>query len=299
MGRATTRPLRGTGVRKVTTQSGGDHAALWDCRLRPATTTAVAPHGAASERPCRMPEAAQVNTAGRSQARTDRPAPGRTDGCLLAGALLTLKRQSSVLCRIGWRMVVAPCEDLPLMTNHLLQQLYCRTLTEPDLLRDRLMMNNSWFQNIASEFLALGILLVLGWFVYQLKSRGPRLSFFGIKKTKKLFVYLSHLRIQSGGALGIDDKPRSFGESAIPAYEAELMPALQRLFNYVVPGVEDLPGYLNRLLLSDVDVEVLPLSARRSRDRGRFDLHRSRLTWLQPRVKLCGGLAALHWPVHQ
>jgi hypothetical protein len=119
-------------------------------------------------------------------------------------------------------------------------------------------MKNPWFQNIGSEFLALGILLVLGWLVYQLKSRGPRLSFFGIKKTKKLFVYLSRLRIQSGGALGIDGKRRSFGESAIPAYEAELMPALQRLFNYVVPGMEALPGYLNRLLLSDVDVAVLP-----------------------------------------
>ena len=36
------------------------------------------------------------------------------------------------------------------------------------------------------------------------------------------------------------------------------MPALQRLFNYVVPGMEELPGFLNRLLLSDVDVEILP-----------------------------------------
>jgi hypothetical protein len=120
------------------------------------------------------------------------------------------------------------------------------------------MMKNPWFQNVGSEFLVLGILLVLGWLAYQLKSRGPRLSFFGIKHTKKLCVYLSHLRIRPGGALGVDGKPRSFGESAIPAYEADLMPALQRLFNYVVPGMEALPGFLNRLLLSDVDVEVLP-----------------------------------------
>lgn len=120
------------------------------------------------------------------------------------------------------------------------------------------MTKNPWFQNVGSEFLALAILLVLGWLVYQLRSRRPRLSFFGIKHTKKLVVYLSHLRIQTGGAVGVDNRPRSFGESAIPAYEAELMPALERLFNYVVPGMEALPGFLSRLLLSDVDVEVVP-----------------------------------------
>jgi hypothetical protein len=41
-----------------------------------------------------------------------------------------------------------------------------------------------------------------------------------------------------------------------PAYEAALMPALQRTFNYIVPGMEALPGFLKRLLLSDATVEV-------------------------------------------
>lgn len=120
------------------------------------------------------------------------------------------------------------------------------------------MTNNPWFQNVASNFLALVILIVLGWLVYYSGSRRSRLSFFGIQRTKELVVYLSHLRVQSGGAIGVDGTPRSFGESAIPAYEAKLMPALQRLFNNVVPGMEKLPGFLNRLLLSDVDVEIIP-----------------------------------------
>ena len=120
------------------------------------------------------------------------------------------------------------------------------------------MTKNPWFQNVGSEFLALAIILALGWLVYQLKSRGPLLSFFGIRTSKKLFVYLSHLRIRPGGAIGIDDQPRSFGSSAIPAYESALMPALQRLFNYVIPGMEGLPGFLKRILLSDIDVDALP-----------------------------------------
>ncbi len=81
------------------------------------------------------------------------------------------------------------------------------------------------------------------------------LSFFGVKGSKRLFVYLSNLRIRRGGALGVDGVPRSFSESAIPVYEATLVPALQRIFNYVVPGVEALPGFLKRLLLSDVSVD--------------------------------------------
>jgi hypothetical protein len=110
---------------------------------------------------------------------------------------------------------------------------------------------------MSSNFLTLAILIVLGWLVYYSGSRRPRLSFFGIRRTKKLVVYLSNLGVRSGGSTGVDGTPSSFGESAIPVYEAKLMPALQRLFNYVVPGMEGLPGFLNRLLLSDVDVEIL------------------------------------------
>ena len=82
------------------------------------------------------------------------------------------------------------------------------------------MTNNPYFQNVVSNFLALAILIVLGLLVYYSGSRRPRLSFFGIQRTKKLVVYLSHLRVRSGGAIGVDGSPRSFGESAIPDYEA-------------------------------------------------------------------------------
>ena len=73
------------------------------------------------------------------------------------------------------------------------------------------MTNNPWFQDIASNLLTLAILIVLGWLVYYSDSRRHRLSFFGIQRTKKLVVYLSHLRVQRGGAIGVDGTPRSFG----------------------------------------------------------------------------------------
>jgi hypothetical protein len=125
----------------------------------------------------------------------------------------------------------------------------------------RVMVQNwleSIAQNLVAEFLFLLILLALGWLLYRVTRRGPLLSFFGIKGPKRLVVYLSNLRIQQGGALGVDGLPRSFGENALPAYEADLMPWLQRLFNYVVPGTNEQPGFLKWLQLSDVVVEFAP-----------------------------------------
>jgi hypothetical protein len=113
-------------------------------------------------------------------------------------------------------------------------------------------------QNLVAELLFLLILLALGWLLYRVTHRRPLLSFFGISGSKRLIVYLSNLSIQRGGALGVDRLPRSFGESALPAYEAALMPWLQRLFNYVVPGTSEQPGFLKWLQLSDVVVEFVP-----------------------------------------
>ena len=120
----------------------------------------------------------------------------------------------------------------------------------------------NWLESIAqdlvAELLFLLILLALGWLLYRVTHRRPLLSFFGIRGSKRLVVYLSNLSIQRGGALGVDGLPRSFGESALPAYEAALTPWLQRLFNYVVPGTTEQPGFLKWLQLSDVDVEFFP-----------------------------------------
>src|SRR6266511_4964608 len=113
-------------------------------------------------------------------------------------------------------------------------------------------------QNLVAELLFLLILLALGWLLYRVTHRRPLLSFFGIRGSKRLVVYLSNLSIQRGGAVGVDGLPRSFGESALPAYEVDLIPWLQRLFNYVVPGTNEQPGFLKWLQLSDVAVEFVP-----------------------------------------
>jgi hypothetical protein len=113
-----------------------------------------------------------------------------------------------------------------------------------------------YVQNVVSDFIFLLLSFLLGWIVYRVTRRAPLCAFFQLKDTKRLVLYVSRLRIQVGGAIGIDDVPRSFGESAIPLYESNLIPIFQRLFNLIIPGVEALPGLLKRLLVSDVEVEI-------------------------------------------
>ncbi len=119
-------------------------------------------------------------------------------------------------------------------------------------------LSNSYFVNVASNFITLCLSIALGLMIYHLSRRRHLLRFFNIADSKKVIVYMSHLRIIPGGALGIDNQPRSFGESAIPLSEVRLIQIFQRLFNFIVPGVEGLPGFFRSLLISDVEVSVLP-----------------------------------------
>jgi hypothetical protein len=119
-------------------------------------------------------------------------------------------------------------------------------------------LQNPYFQNTISSFIFLFLILAGGWIVHHFSTRRALLSFFNITHPKRIIIYLSHLRITEGGAIGIDNIPRSFAQSAIPVYESNLIPIFQRLFNVVIPGVESQPGFLQKLLVSDVAVEVVP-----------------------------------------
>jgi len=116
---------------------------------------------------------------------------------------------------------------------------------------------NPYFVNIASNLLFLILVVLVGLIVYQVTGRRALLRFFRIERTKRINLYLSHLRVNPFGAIGMDGTPRSFGGTAIPFAESRNVAIFQRLFNYVVPGVSSQPGLLKWLLISDV--EVVPL----------------------------------------
>src|SRR5438046_10765406 len=83
------------------------------------------------------------------------------------------------------------------------------------------MFENSYVVNVLSNFISLALLVFLGFVAQRLAGRKALLKFFRIQKTKRINLYLSNLSVVAGGALGVDRKPRSFGETAIPFSESQ------------------------------------------------------------------------------
>ena len=119
------------------------------------------------------------------------------------------------------------------------------------------MLANPYIQNVVSEFIAIALIVATGWLVYRLTGRSRLLRFFDCAASKRVVLYLSNLRVRASGSLGVDNVPRAFNEVAIPLYEVNLVGLFQRLFNFVVPGVDSQPEFLKWLLISDVVVDVL------------------------------------------
>jgi hypothetical protein len=119
------------------------------------------------------------------------------------------------------------------------------------------MLSNPWFQNIASNLLTILIIAIVGWLIYFFTRRARLLAFFGLKGQKRLVLYLSNVKVQQFGSVGVDGQPRSYAGTAIPDNEAVLIPIFQRVFNFVVPGLSEQPGLLKWFLISDVAVEAI------------------------------------------
>lgn len=111
-------------------------------------------------------------------------------------------------------------------------------------------------QNIIADFLFILLVIVLGWILYSLTRRNQLLRFFGIDRSRRLVIYLSNLQVMSGGAIGIDGRPRSYQGEAAAFRELQVASRFRELFNYLVPSLADRPGILSRLLVSDVQVEI-------------------------------------------
>ena len=114
------------------------------------------------------------------------------------------------------------------------------------------------FLGVLSSILFTILCMILGWLYHYLSGRKKLLNFFNINKTKKLVLYLSHLRIVPGGAIGVDGVPRSFSGSAIPQVETILVSLFQRLFISAIPGLNPLPGILKKIVISDINLNIEP-----------------------------------------
>lgn len=104
--------------------------------------------------------------------------------------------------------------------------------------------------NIISDFLFLAITVGLGW-VFFIRTRSSQLfKFFGIEdKSRRIAVYLSNHVSQLDGVTGME---------AIALYEMQVATRFGDLFNFPLRSLSAGPGVLSRLLVSNVQVKLLP-----------------------------------------
>ena len=101
------------------------------------------------------------------------------------------------------------------------------------------------------------ITLCGGLLVLSIRRRAL-LRFWGMADVKKARIYISHLRIQSGGALDATGTARSYQGSVVTQLEAEMGNVIKSLFMAQVPGPTVQPTWAKALLFVSADVEVLP-----------------------------------------
>lgn len=118
------------------------------------------------------------------------------------------------------------------------------------------------FENICSGLIAnlLSAILILafGWIIFNLTERKKLLGFFNIDVTKKMVIYLSNLRVNQGGAFGIDNLPRGYYGMAVVYNEHVIASKYKEKFNYLVPSLSESPSFMSKILFADIKITVLP-----------------------------------------
>ena len=111
-------------------------------------------------------------------------------------------------------------------------------------------------ENLISDVLFVLGAILLGWAIYFVTRHTRLIRFFGVTESRRLTIYLSNLRVRTGGAIGIDGQPRSYQGSAVTFGEMQCANRFRDLFRYPLPSIADKPGILSKLLISDVQVEL-------------------------------------------
>jgi hypothetical protein len=111
---------------------------------------------------------------------------------------------------------------------------------------------------VLSHFIFTILLIAIGWLVYFITERKKKLRFFGIRNTKRIVIYLSNLRIISGGSLGVDNKPRTYSGTTVVYNEQLSASKFKEMFNFLFPSLSENATILNNILFSDIKVSILP-----------------------------------------
>lgn len=115
----------------------------------------------------------------------------------------------------------------------------------------------SIIENIVADIIFILIALVVGRVWIGFTKRRKLQAFFGVSSSKRLIVYVSNLRIQTFGAVGISGRKMSYSGSSVAYGEMQAANRIKDLFSFIIPSVAETSEFLRRLLVSDVAVQIL------------------------------------------
>jgi len=119
-------------------------------------------------------------------------------------------------------------------------------------------------ENLLSDLLFIALLVGLGWVWAYLTRRRLLQQFFGASHAKRVVVYLSNIRVLAFGSVDVSGRKKSYQGSTVAHGEMLAANRIRELFSFLVPSSSEGPGFLSRLLLSDVLVQLLLSPLRRS-----------------------------------
>jgi hypothetical protein len=112
--------------------------------------------------------------------------------------------------------------------------------------------------NILSNVLSLIVVGLVSLIVFVATRRRRLRSFFGLRRTGRLLVYVSNLGLEPFSSRGVDGALRSYSGGALPEYETYLVAAIQRFFDSVTPSIRQRGGPLRLLRWVDSNIEIVP-----------------------------------------
>jgi hypothetical protein len=110
---------------------------------------------------------------------------------------------------------------------------------------------------LLANFIFLMLITGVSYFLFNINRRKKLYDFFNITDSHRLIIYLSNLKILKGGSQGFDMLPRSFQGYAAPFGEYMASGDLKNIFYYPVPSISEQPGILKKLLVADIQINIL------------------------------------------
>lgn len=119
-------------------------------------------------------------------------------------------------------------------------------------------MINSIYSDLIANIIFTLLIIGIGWTMHYATERRKLLKFFNISTSKRLVIYLSNIRVKSGGSIGTDNIPRGYSGTTVVLNELMTANKFKESFNYLAPALSDSPKFLSKILFADIKVTIVP-----------------------------------------